>query len=482
MTEKILEINLSPKQSEAFNLLLLPGTLELLYGGGKGGGKTYLGCEYVFYLCKHLVQFFDLKPSKYPPVVGFIGRKQSVDFTTTTLETWKRIIPPDAYEIKKQEKLIIIENTIAIRFGGLDDTDTINKFNSAEFVFFWLDQPEECTEKDVGMLRGTLRFKLNGKEPDYKALFSCNPVISDDPDFIWLKRDFIDRPKPGLRFLKALYTDNPFLPKNYGETLNRAYAFNPDLLAAYRDGEWDRVGAANVVIPSRIVKENVCNEILDQDIIRRRVTVCDLAGGDDDGEDLSPNDETVIYDLENTHIKDQEIYSHRDEMDTCGRIVAHQKKHNSSVVCVDKVGIGSAVYARLKEIYDKDIREGKIIVYGFDSRITAPPGIPEQTYANYKAYAWFESSKKYFKERKCYLPDDPVLIAQLSAVTFYFKSGGKMAITPKQKIRNKLGCSPDRADAYIMGLDALRLAKTVLVKKKDDGWKGGSYVPTRLSA
>ena len=35
---------------------------------------------------------------------------------------------------------------------------------------------------------------------------------------------------------------------------------------------------------------------------------------------------------------------------------------------------------------------------------------------------------------------------------YEFKTSGKVIIEPKDSIKKRLGCSPDRADAYIMGL------------------------------
>lgn len=475
MSGKIFEISLSPKQSQALNVFLSPDCSELLLGGAKGGGKTVFGCKAFFLYVKMLIQKFGLKPTKFPPVLGFMGRKQKVNFLATTLLTWKRDIPADAYEIKKQESLIVIEKTASILYGGLDDTETIQKFNSSEFAIVWIDQPEECTEGDAGTLRGTMRLTINGKHPQRKILWTPNPVISDDVDFAWLKRDFIDVPKPGNKFIKALYTDNPFLPPDYGETLQKAYGFNPALLSAYKYGEWDKLRAANVIIPAENVKACVNNILPESDQFNRRITVCDVAGGDDDGDNLSPNDETVIYDMCNTRIVNSEIYSHVQEMDTVGRIVAHQKRNKSTVICVDKVGIGSGVYSRLKEIYQND---NSIIIYGFDSRISPPSGIDYDTYFNYKSYAWFKASKDYFSERKCYLIDDPILTSQLSQVTFRFASNGKMQVTPKRLLKKKIGHSPDRAECYIMGIDALQFAKTQFRKLEEKGfWKGSNYVP-----
>src|SRR3990167_3833664 len=163
-TEKRLNIYLSPKQVEAFNLLLSPDCSELLFGGGKGGAKTCLGVRWVFYWVKWLAQFFELRRSDTPPVLGFMGRKRAVDFSTTALNTWKRDIPADAYIINEQKHLITVEGLAAIQYGGFDDQKTIQKFNSAEYAFGWIEQPDECSQSDVGMLRATMRLKLNGKE------------------------------------------------------------------------------------------------------------------------------------------------------------------------------------------------------------------------------------------------------------------------------------------------------------------------------
>ena len=470
--EKVFDLTLSPKQGEAFKILMTPlELLELMMGGAKGGGKSVFGCKWVFYYVKFLMQFFDLKPSDNPPVLGFIGRKQAVDFSTTTLNTWKREIPSDAYEIKEQKKLIIIEGCAAIQYGGLDDSDTVKKFNSAEYAFIWLDQPDECTQQDVGMLRATLRFKWDGKQPPYKFLFTPNPVISDDPQLQYLREEFIESPASHRKFLKVLYTDNPFLPKNYGDTLDDAFKFNPALLKAYKEGDWEQQGIANVVIPRASAVKCINNPFPWVDQFVRKITVCDVAG--------EGGDEAVIYDMENATIKNQEIYSHRDLMDTVGRVIAHGKKNDSSVLVIDKVGEGAGVWSRIKEIYRDDISSGKIIVYGFDGRLGAPDGWNDETYSNYKTFAWFKASKEYFAEGRANIPDDKILIQQLTAVKWEYHSNGKIILEDKKKIKESLGGrSPDRADAYVMGLDGLQYAKTK-VKTDDQAkeWKGQSFVP-----
>ena len=145
-------------------------------------------------------------------------------------------------------------------------------------------------------------------------------------------------------------------------------------------------------------------------------------------------------------------------MDTAGRVAFHQRKNQSSLICIDKIGEGAGVYSRLKEMYDnyKDIT-----VYGFDSRIKADD---KETYYNKKAEAWWNASKDYFFEKRVGIPNDQKLISQLSGVTYEFKSG-RIKILDKEKLKVKLGGSPDRADCLVMGLDALKIAEKILVKE-----------------
>ncbi len=220
-------------------------------------------------------------------------------------------------------------------------------------------------------------------------------------------------------------------------------------MQAYLYGDWDVVSSDSVVIPIQEVRLNVENNQYDTRVIKK-ITMCDVSSEGDD--------ETVIYDLENTKIVNQEIYTHRALMDTVGRILAHARHNGSNMIGIDKVGVGAGVLSRVQEVLEND---RDIEVVGFDGRIKAQD--PE-TYANYKAEAWFNASKK-FIERRCDIPNDEILISQLSGVTYHFKSNEKIAIDSKEELKKKIRHSPDRADCYIMALDILDKAEPV--KKRD---------------
>lgn len=469
---RTVKFPMSLKQREALLTILRPDIDELLYGGAKGGGKSVWGCETAAILAIDVIRTCRLDPSDTPPVVGFLGRKQSVDFTSTTLETWKRFIPGDLYEIKLSEKLIIINRTVALRYGGMDDSDTVKKFNSAEFAFFFVDQAEECSESDIGMLRGTLRLKLNNVQPKYKGLMTANPAQC------WLKKAFITAPQPKTKFIQALPSDNPFIDAQaYIGQLKKAFGFNPQLLQAYLYGSWDDLDSAFTVIPASAIERCVDSNYEDP-AGEKRMTVCDIA---EDG-----SDETVIYDFIGPCVRREtiEIYSHRDLMDTCGRLQAHAKKNGSRLICIDKVGLGAGVYARLVEIYstseeDDEVRKD-VIIYGFDGRLSPPGELNDMTFKNYKTYAWFKA-RELFKERQVDIPGDQTLKSQLAGMTWKFTSGEVIMLDRNEDVRERLGQSPDRATTVIMGLDAL--SRCPVEKKRDRYTRQHTSraVPKRLS-
>ena len=70
------EINLTPKQSDCWELLFDNIHTEILYGGSAGSGKSYLGCLWIATICL-----------KYPGIRTLVGRTVLAQLKTTTLNT-----------------------------------------------------------------------------------------------------------------------------------------------------------------------------------------------------------------------------------------------------------------------------------------------------------------------------------------------------------------------------------------------------------
>lgn len=257
------------------------------------------------------------------------------------------------------------------------------------------------------------------------------------------------------------YENEDVLPRSYVDSWETIRVSKPEIYERYVMNSRKIGDEKFVVLPLSLLNACAGIEILRQPATKR-ITVCDPAAGDFDSESSEDDgegggDETVIYDLENAVKTGEEIYKHITLPDTMGRIMAHAKRNNSNLICVDMIGIGAMLYQMLAFAYEND---SLMTVYGFDSR-KAPPAGFEETYANYKAYAWFTVRGKY-EARMVSQPQDPELKRQLSKIRYRYTSGikgGKYQLWPKRKMKKIIGCSPDRADAWVMGLEALDHAK-----------------------
>lgn len=425
---KALNYDLTLKQYEAYCHLVSDDNVDLLYGGAKGGGKSWLLCLWVFLWTNFLIRLFKLPEGmKNPLPVGFIGRKQSVDFGDTTLETWKKIIPAENYIIREQDKEIIVGGKAKINFGGLDRAETINKFNSAEYAFFAIDQAEETDRSDISVLEGSLRLKYNGIQPPYKTLYTANPAEC------WLKQDFLHGGRPKGIFVPALPTDNPHLPDNYIDQLDKAFSYDPVLLQAYKAGNWDVMVADQIVIPSKYIDE-LRKRVHIEGKIRRCIAVDPSLGGD----------ECVLFFMENYRVLATRILHYDDEMKIVGEIVIMMQEHDTKVVAVDQIGF-KGIVDRLNEMDEKL----KFKIMGINS---AEASTNQKLYKNKRTEMWWNVRKKIMDKAIPY-PEDEELRRQLCAPRFkIINSDGRVQVEPKENTKKRIGRSPDRADAFIYGV------------------------------
>lgn len=357
-----------------------------------------------------------------------MGRKQSVDMNDTTLETWKAVIPQSHYRISTQEKEIIVLESVKIQYGGFDKTETVNKFQSSEYVKIFLDQAEELTRDDYAYVKGTLRKKINGQEPMYKVLLTANPAEG------WLKDEFITTQSERRAFIKALPTDNPFLAEGYIKTLEEAFQHRPELLRAYVYGDWDVLTGHDMVIKAQWLDaaEKMDTQRYND---KRKIVACDVAW-----EGL---DETVIYVFEGRKVIDQMIYGQKDPMETCGNIVALKRKHNADRIIVDGIGLGAGVVARLSELGES--------VINFKSSESPDVEADGFKYKNKRAQAWWTAAES-FAKGEIALHKDIKLRNQLASCRYKPASNGSIQIRAKDEQED----SPDRADAFIMGIYGLQ--------------------------
>jgi len=430
MTEKRVKLTL--KQTACWDAFWNPNITSILFGGAIGGGKSYIGCLLCFYYADWVIKKYNLPSTKYPIPLGFMGRNRGVDFNKTTLDMWKGIIPQDQYYIREQSKEIIFSDKLKYYYGGLDREEDISKFSSAEYAIIFIDQAEECNLDKLSMLRARLRRKINGEPLPYKELFTANPKNC------WLKDEFVLGSDPKKVYIPALPNENPNLPDTYLARVREAFKHRPELLLAYLEGSWDSLEGADIVIKDIWIRQ--ADEVfLNYTGRSKQVFGVDVARFGDD--------RTVIYYLEGTDIKDEMIFGQKDTMYTAGKIHIWAQEKNPDLIGIDVVGLGAGVADRLREMGNEVLEVN-----------SAEKADEEEKYRNIRAEMWWTAGRK-FAEKDIELHwKDEELKRELSS-TRYFIRNGKIQMEGKDDIKKRLGKSPDKADAYLIGLRALDYAK-----------------------
>lgn len=424
---------LSDKQSVAWWLLQKPHVRELLYGGSKGGGKSVFGCIWLYFECLDIAYKYIPEPLKDPIPIAFMGRKVAKHFKETTLDTWKRFVPPDHYLIKGDPAEITIANRVIIRTGGLEAKEELEKFNSAEFARIFIDQAEETSKDDISVLRACLRLIINGNKIPGKILWTANPAQC------WLKTEFITTKTTKKPFVQALPGDNPYLGEEYIETLKESFSHRPELLSAYLYGSWSALEGVGQVIKDSWVQMAKQRIRLNMQTAHK-VIACDVARFGDD--------ETVIYYMEDGIIVDELIYGQKDTVFTASQLILMMDEKECSTIVIDADGVGGGVVDQIE-----DVRKSKKKHWNIVSVNGAAKSISEK-YHNKRAEVWDVVAKRFSGGTVILRSDgktDLVLENQLCIPTYEFRNG-RLLIEKKEEIKKRLGSSPDRADAYVMGL------------------------------
>ena len=133
----------------------------------------------------------------------------------------------------------------------------------------------------------------------------------------------------------------------------------------------------------------------------------------------------------------------KDTMETSGIIkleydsIKDPAKRPSKIV-VDVIGLGAGVVDRLKEL--------GLPVVGVN--VAEIPGESEK-YLRMRDELWF-NARDWFTEKVCDIPDDAVLISQLSALKYFITSNGKLRVESKDELKKRGLESPDIGDAFVL--------------------------------
>lgn len=225
----------NPKQLLAAKAWVDDSVSEIVYGGAKGGGKSYLGATLIF--ADALI---------YPETHYFIARKELNDLRKFTIPTihevfqkWGLVLD-DYGHYDGQLNCFKMNNgsvVFLIQCSELPSDPLFERFGSMQMTRGWIEEAGQVAEAAKANLYLSIgRWKNDVYGLKKKLLMTCNPKKG------WLKRNFVDPFKAGVlepskRFIQAFAKDNVYLPQDYVETL--ASEKDPTRRARLYEGDWE---------------------------------------------------------------------------------------------------------------------------------------------------------------------------------------------------------------------------------------------------
>jgi len=431
------------KQIEAVNFWIDHVTDELMYGGGKGGGKSYLGASLIF--GDALI---------YPETHYFIARKELNDLRKFTIPTVHEVFKnwglkvDDYCSFNGQDNVFLLNNGSKVFLIACNDVPSdplFERFGSMQMTRGWIEEGGEVAENAKANLKLSIgRWKNKEYNLRGKMLITCNPKKG------WMKREFVDPWKQGVlsknrQFVTALATDNPYLPEEYVDTLRN----ESDTVRRQRlfMGDWDYEEDKDL-----LVQYDALTDVFSNNIVKdgSKYMIIDVARLGQDSTVFAFWDGLELYKLEQFHKQDTAVTIQK------AKDFAASERIPYSHILIDEDGIGGAVV------------DGMYGVKGFIANSTPLPTstevrermskvntslIAKRNFANLKAQCVFKLAELINEHKIAIkLPDRrDVIIEELTALLRQkdVDSDGKLKIRSKEEVKVELSRSPDVGDTLI---------------------------------
>lgn len=184
---------------------------------------------------------------------------------------------------------------------------------------------------------------------------------------------------------------------------------------------------------------------------------CDPAGDGEGKHDRS----AIAFRQGRTCFRLEWLPQDHNTMQIAGRLVEIWNQFQPDAIIVDKGGLGAGIYDRLVEM--------NVPVIGINN---AERDIDPERYENIRAGMWWRM-EEWFHDFPCRIPNDPALIADITAPQPEVHSNGKKLLESKKKMAKRQIRSPDGGDAL-----ALTFAVPVAPRVRETlGLSTGSYKP-----
>ncbi len=434
----------NPKQIEAAEAWLDPTVDEILYGGAKGGAKSYTGAALIFGAAH-----------TYPETQWFIARKELIDLKKFTIPTIYEVHQNWGLKIESylkydgQLNVFTLPNkskVFLIACSELPSDPMFERFGSMQMTGGWIEEAGEIAENAKANLRLSIgRWKNDVYNLRGKLFITANPKKG------WMKRDFVDPFKQGLlaparRYIQAFATDNPYLPVEYVNTLRA----EKDKVRRQRlwEGNWDYDEDFDALVSFDALSDLFTNTITKDG---NRYLIVDVA--------RQGQDSTVFNFFEGLESYKIESFQRQGTDTTIQQIKDYAAIHRIpySLILVDEDGIGGGVVDHLKG------------VKGFTANSTPIPTasqirekqtkvehalVPKTIYANLKAQCGWKLAELIEEHRMAIRVPElrDTIVEELTAILRDKApdSENRKRLRAKEEVKEEIGHSPDIGDTFLM--------------------------------
>lgn len=431
------------KQLEAAGCWIDNETEEILYGGGKGGGKSYLGVSLIF--GDALI---------YPETHYFIARKELIDLRKFTVPTIHEVFKNWGIKVEDYARYNGQDNYFQLTNGSRvyliackeEPADPLfERFGSMQMTRGMIEEGGEVAEAAKANLWLSIgRWKNDIYGLKKKLLITANPKKG------WMKRQFVDPFKQGVlpktrKFIQALAVDNKYLPADYVDTLRNEK--DPVRRQRLFLGDWDYDESKDSIVSYDALSDAFSNTIVKSN---KKFMIVDVARYGVDYTTFNFWDGLELYKIEKRQRQStaETIQQAKD--------FAAQEKIPYSQIMIDEDGIGGAVV------------DGMIGVRGFIAQSSPLPTATEirmkqskiegehvlktsfknlKTQCGYKLAELINEHKLRFNTpeyREEIIEDLTAILKQKNP-----DSDGKLELRSKEEVKEELGRSPDVGDPIL---------------------------------
>jgi phage terminase large subunit len=301
-----------------------------------------------------------------------------------------------------------------IIFRGLSDLRADQVKSLEAFDIAWIEEAQSVSDHSLDVLFPTIRA------PGSEIWFSMNPDEELDP--IVSRTWGTNRADMILLDLEPGPKDNPWWTAELQAEMDEDFRRDPELAEHVWNGA-PRIQGERAVFKRKDIRAAMDRDVEPEGVVQLGIDVARFG-----------DDRSVIYKRCGMTVLDMQVFNGADTQEVARRAWDIAERDPSVKIKVDDDGVGGGVTDKLRDM-------------GADVVPVHNGGKPSDSklYTSCADEQWFS-----FPMGRADIPDDPELMAELSARQYKYTPDDRRKIESKADFKKRYGRSPDKADALLL--------------------------------